>query len=89
VDEVRTAVKMGYKVMDVYEFWEYEVTYFDKYTNSGLFAEYVKMFLKLKHKSSCYPSWVQCEEQKDQYIENYRRAEGLARDKASISKNAG
>jgi hypothetical protein len=56
---------MGYKLMDVYEFWEYEVKCFDKDTNSGgLFAEYVNMFLKLKQESSGYPSWVQSKEQK-------------------------
>ena len=40
VDEVRKAVEMGYSVMDVLEFWEYDVTCFDKDTNTGgLFAE--------------------------------------------------
>ena len=90
MDEVRKAVEMGYDLKDVYEFWEYKVTCFDKDTNSrGLFAEFVNMFLKLKQESSGYPSWVQSEEKKDQYIEDYRRAEGIALDKASISKNAG
>jgi len=36
VDEVRKAVEMGYRLVNVYEFWEYEVTCFDKDTNSGL-----------------------------------------------------
>jgi hypothetical protein len=90
VDEDRKAVEMGYKVMGVYEFWEYEVTCFYKDTNSGgLFAGYVNIFLKLKQESSGYTSWVQSEEQKDEYIEDYRRAEGIALDKASISKNSG
>jgi len=41
----------------VLEFWEYEVTCFDKDANSGgLFVEYVNMFLKLKKESSGYPS---------------------------------
>ena len=47
------------------------------------------MFLKLKQESSGYPSWVQSEADKDRYIEEYRRAEEIALDKASISKNAG
>ena len=90
VDEVRKAIEMGYGLVDVLEFWEYEVTCFDRGTNSGgLFAEYVNMFLKLKQESSGYPSWVQSEADKDKYIEDYRRAEGIAMDKASISKNAG
>jgi len=85
VDEVRKAVDMGYGLVDMYEFWEYEVTCFDKDSNSaGLFAEYFNMFLKLKQESSGYPSWVQSEDDKDRYIEDYRRAEGIALDKASI-----
>ena len=59
VDEVRKPVDMGYNLVDVYEFWEYEVTCFDKDTNSGLFAEYVNMCPKLKQESSGYQSWVQ------------------------------
>lgn len=45
------------------------------------------MFLKLKQESSGYTSWVHSEEDKDKYID-YRRAEGIALGKASISKNA-
>jgi len=47
------------------------------------------MFLKFKQESSGYPSSVPIEEDKDKYIEDYRRAEGIALDKASISKNEG
>jgi endo-1,4-beta-mannosidase len=79
---------MGYKLVEVLEFWEYNITCFDKSSNSGsLFAEYLNMFLKLKQESSGYPSWGQSEEDKDRYIEDYRRAERIALDKA-ISKNA-
>jgi len=40
VDEVRKALKMGYGLVDVLEFWEYKLTCFDRGTNSGgLFAE--------------------------------------------------
>jgi len=78
VDEVRKAVEMGYIVKEVFEFWEYKVTCFDKGSNSGgLFTEYVNMFLKLKQESSGYPSWVQSEEDRDRYIDEYRRAEGI------------
>ena len=90
VDEVRKAVEVDYSVMDVFEFWEYEVTFYDKDTNTGgLFAEYVNMFLTLKQESSGYPSWVRSEDDKDRYIEDYRRTERIALDKASISKSAG
>jgi len=90
VDEVRKAVEMRYSVMDVSEFWEYEVTCFDKNSNiGGLFAEYVYMILNLKQETYAYPSWVQSEDDKDRYIEDYRRTEGIALDKAHISKMPG
>ena len=55
VDKVRRAIEMSYGELDVFEFWEYEETCFDKDTNPGvLFAEYVNIFLKLKHESSDY-----------------------------------
>jgi len=66
VDEVRKSLEMGYDLLDLLEFWEYEVTCFDRGKNSGsLFAEYVNMFLNLKQESSGYPSWVKSEADKD------------------------
>ena len=47
VDEVRKAIEMRYILMNVFVFWEYEITCIDRCTNSGgCFAEYVNMFLK-------------------------------------------
>ena len=86
-NEFRKAVDMGYGLVDVFEFWEYSVTCLDKDTNSG--AEYINMFLKLKKKSSGFPSWFQSEDDKDRYIEDYRRVDGIVLEKASISKNSG
>jgi len=60
-----------------------------KINSGGLFAEYVNMFLKQKQESSGYPSWVQSEDDKEKYIEDYRSAEGIALGKTSISKNSG
>ena len=65
-DEVRKAVDKGNCLVEVFEFWENSVTCFDKETNSGgLFAEYVNRFLKLKQKTSGFPSWVQSADDKD------------------------
>jgi hypothetical protein len=81
---------MGYALVEVFEVWEYKVTCLDKDTGSGgLFAGYVDMFLKLKQESSGYPAWVPTEDDKDRNIKEYRRAEGIVLDKASIFKNAG
>ncbi len=47
---------------------EYSVT--PKYPQ-GLFGEYVDMFLKIKQEASGYPSWVQTDEDKEKFIEDY------------------
>ena len=52
MDEVRIAIEMDYDLMNVFEFLEYEITCFDRHTNSGdHFEEYVNMFLKLQQKT--------------------------------------
>ena len=57
MDEVRKAIDMGYILVKVFVFWEYEITCFDRGTNSGgPFSGYINMFLKLKQESSGYPS---------------------------------
>jgi len=72
---------MGYGLVEVFQFWEYTVTCFDKGTNSGsLFAEYINKFQKLKQESSGYPSWVHSEADKERYIEDYRCAVGIVLD---------
>jgi len=49
---------MGYSLVDVFVFWEYFVTCFDKKPiQVAFFAEYVDVFLKLKQESSGYPFW--------------------------------
>jgi hypothetical protein len=56
VDEVRLAVDKGYRLIKVYEFYEYDVTQFDPATGEGgLFVQYINTFLKLKAEASGYP----------------------------------
>ena len=54
-----TAIEMGYGLVNVFEFWEYEITCFDSGTNSGgLFAEYVNMLLKLnRNRPATHPGF--------------------------------
>jgi len=78
---------VGYVLLEVFEFEEYCLTYSDKGTNSGgLFVEYVYMFLKLEEESPRSSSWVQSEDDKDRFIEDYRLAEGIALARHPISK---
>jgi hypothetical protein len=53
LDEVRLAVEKGYRVIEVMEVYEYQVTQFDHATGEGgLFAKYINTFFKLKEDAS-------------------------------------
>jgi hypothetical protein len=58
MDEVRMAVESGYRVLQVYEVYEYRTTQYDPQLGGGLFVEYINTFLKLKTEASGYPAWV-------------------------------
>ena len=46
------------------------------------------MFQKFKQEPSGFPSRVKSDDDKDRYIEDYRCSEGIALDKATISKKS-
>ena len=47
--DVRLAVEKGYRILDIYEVYEYQVTPYNPETGEGgLFVEYINSFLKLK-----------------------------------------
>ncbi len=85
------ALEKGYKVLEIFEVWHYEKTSkFDgEDQDTGLFTKYVNTFLKLKQEADGWPSWVKTEEDKDQYIEDYEKNEGIHLDKEKIQKNPG
>ena len=48
IDEVRLALAKGYKILEVLEVYEYEVTCYDPETgNGGHFVDYINTFFKL------------------------------------------
>ena len=56
--EIKVAVAKGYKILEIQEVYEYQVTQYNRETGrGGLFAEYINTFLKLKAETSGYPSW--------------------------------
>jgi G:T-mismatch repair DNA endonuclease (very short patch repair protein) len=58
IDEVRLAVQKEYKILQIYEVYEYAVTQYDPKTGQGgLFVQYINTFLKLKAEASGYPDW--------------------------------
>ena len=52
---------------------------------TGLFADYVNTWLKLKQESAGWPSCCQTVEQKREYILRYKEPEGTRLDIASIA----
>ena len=89
VDEVRKAVDVGYKVLTIYEFYEYKVTQYDPQNGvGGLFVDYINTFLKLKVEASGYPDHVSSEHDKDKYIAEFVKTDGILLDKKNIEKNS-
>lgn len=84
--EIRKAIEKGYKIIEMYELWQYKVATFK---DGGLFTEFIDKFLKIKQEASGYPSWVNTEDDKDRYIKQYLEHEGILLDKEKIIKNEG
>lgn len=89
--EVQTAIKHGYRISQIYEVWHYEErsAYDSVNKKSGLFSDYVDMFLKYKEEASGFPDGIITEQEKDNYIEKFFEQEGITLDKDKIEYNAG
>jgi hypothetical protein len=56
LDEVRLAIRKGYKVLYILEVYEYDVVKYDPQTREGgLFVDYINTFLTLKAEVRGYP----------------------------------
>ena len=85
--ELLKAVDKGYRIIKIYEVYHFsEASYPDR---NPLFAEYVDTFLKLKQESSDLPDWCRTPKDRQRYLDEYRRHEGIALDPDEISKNPG
>jgi hypothetical protein len=89
VDEVSLAVDKGYRLIEVYEFFEYDVTQFDPATGEGgLFVQHINTFLKLKAEASGYPTWVRTPDDEDRFVQSFHDSEGILLNKDAIRPNA-
>lgn len=90
-DEIKTALKKGYIIQQMYEVWHFEkVEQYDaKSKDGGIFTEYINTFLKMKQEASGWPSWCHTEEDKQTYIKRYNEEEGILLDYGNIKKNPG
>jgi DNA polymerase type B, organellar and viral len=101
IEEVRLALKMGYKIEKIYEAWVYDTEQKGAVGGGGLFTEYVNMFLKIKQEASGWPSWVthrddgversadERQQKQCEYITKYREREGIELETEKIEKNPG
>ena len=82
MDEVRLALEKGYRILEIDEVYEYQVTQYDLETGAvDLFVDYINTFLKLKAEASGYPGWVRCPEDEEQYVETFWKNEGIRLDR--------
>jgi hypothetical protein len=85
LEEIRLAVTKVYKIVEVQEVYEYDVTQYNRASGEGgRFVQYINTLLKLKAEASGYPSWVQSPTDEDMYIEEFRQSEGILLYKESI-----
>jgi len=77
MDEMRLAVEKGYKILEIYEVNEYQVTQYNPETgDGGLFVEYIKTFMKLKAEASGYPGWIEALKTKSGMSSRFGRMKG-------------
>ena len=78
-------LQKGYKVLEIFEVYEYEMTQYDPRTCAGgLFVDYITRSLNLRLRHVGYPSWVRSPEDEVLYpgIE-WREAGHVSNDKPS------
>ena len=83
--EIEKAIEKGYVIKHIHEVWHFP----PDQRQTGLFANYVNKWLKIKQESAGWPSWCQSLEQKRTYILEYQQREGIRLDISRIAKNPG
>jgi hypothetical protein len=81
--ELSNAVSKGYSIISIFEVYHFAET------STDLFTGYVNLFLKRKQEASGWPRPDMNEKEKDEYIREYFKAEGILLDKESIEYNGG
>jgi DNA polymerase type B, organellar and viral len=81
--EIEEALAQGYRVTKIEEVWHYEES------EAGLFADYINVFLKIKTEASGWPQGVETDQQKNAYVTEFEKIEGIKLDKTKVAKNPG
>lgn len=81
--ELLKALEFGYIILDTYEIWHYADSV------DGLFAPYVDKFLALKVEASGWPKGVETAEQKQTFIDDFIKREGVHLNAENVKWNPG
>uniref|UniRef100_A0A914MVR5 DNA-directed DNA polymerase n=2 Tax=Meloidogyne TaxID=189290 RepID=A0A914MVR5_MELIC len=81
--ELNYALERGYKVVDIYEVWNYEKW------DPNLFRSYVNTFIGLKQQASGWPDGCASEMDRADYLAEFERVEGIFLDPEKIETNPG
>jgi hypothetical protein len=83
IEEVKTAVEKGYKIQEVFGVYHF------KETSTELFADYIRLFYKLKLTSSGIPSHCKTDQDLDDYIAQVQEKEKITLKKEDFENNPG
>ena len=81
--ELVEAVRLGYIITKVHKI------YYWRETIVGVFKEYINIFLKMKQQAAGWPRDDMSEEEKQEYLDDYKQNEGIDLDPNCIEKNPG
>jgi hypothetical protein len=92
--ELHLALERGYRILAVYETWNWEPHRWSQWQrgdplDTGMMSEFIGVLYKNKLAASGYPQGVETAEQKQQYIDEIERIDGLRLDADTIQDNPG
>ena len=88
-EELYKAVECGYKIIKYIEVWHWTNTEQYDGESGGLFTEYINQAIREKQEASGYPANAVSDHDKDLYIDEYFKKEGILLRKEHIEKNSG
>ena len=81
--ELQKALQLGYKIIDIYE-----ILHYDRKTDD-LFKEYIDVWYKVKAEASGFPANCQTQKDKENYLTDFEKVEGIQLDKEKVKPNPG
>ncbi|KAJ8951329.1 hypothetical protein NQ317_017624 [Molorchus minor] len=88
IDEILEAIRLGYRILQIFEIWKYDVEVYNVDTKTGgLFTGYINKFLKTKLQASGWPENCNTLEEKHQYIADCNDQMGVQLNFDEIEKN--